>query len=246
MKEVMQHAKRFNLFQIFMVLLTVGILSACNKEEEQIATVTEEDAVEVVENALKVESEGLVVEVEDAALVTEEYVEKTLPPCGASFDSTVVRNISNAYITADYTSNWNWTIICNNQNIPATLNFNRTTQGQYETTRLLSDDSAAGGWTIDNIILGDTYVINGVYSRQGNQESKVRNRLTFTSSVEFDLSDLVVDKDIYRILSGTATFTISGTSSGGGSFQYSGEIIFLGDGMATITLNGHTYTVDLY
>ncbi len=246
MKTVMQNAKRINLFQFFVLLLAFGMFSACNKEEEQVTTVSEEDAVEVIENALVVESEGLTAEIEDAAQVADEYAEKAEVPCGETFDSTVVYTLANSYITANYTSDWAWTLSCNQQNIPTTLDFTRTTDGEYETTRMLSDDSATGVWTMDNLLLGDAYIINGSYSRTGNQESKVRNMPTFTSTVEFDLTDVNVDKDLYRISSGTATFTISGTGSGGRNFQYTGEIIFLGDGAATITINDNTYSVDLY
>ncbi len=247
MKTVMQNSQRINLLQFLALVLAIGLLSGCNKEEEQqVTTVSEEDAVEVVENALKVESEGLTAEVEDAAQVADEYAEKTEVPCGETFDSTAVYSLTNTYITADYTSSWSWTLSCNQQNIPTTLDFTRTTEGDYETTRMVSDDSATGAWTLDNLLLGDAYTINGSYVRTGSQESKVRNMTTFSSTVEFALADVNVDKDLYRITDGTATFTISGTGSGGRSFQYTGEIIFLGDGAATITINGNTYSVDLY
>jgi hypothetical protein len=88
-------------------------------------------------------------------------------------------------------------------------------------------------------------MLNGTYNRSGSQTSKVRDRNSFTSELDMTLASLSVNKNTLQIDGGTGTFTLTGSVAGGGSFSYEGSITFLGNGMATITINGETYEIDL-
>jgi hypothetical protein len=46
------------------------------------------------------------------------------------------------------------------------------------------------------------------------------------------------------IVSGSATFATKGTNASG-SWNYSGTVVFLGNGMAKITINGIVYNVNI-
>lgn len=236
----------------FLGLATMALLlvftTSCEKEsttgpEEALS---EEEVVAVVEGALVMETEGITAEAIDAATTSDEYLEKNNGPCNASFDTTVVRSYSGARISSSYTSHWGWTVHCNDMLVPNLLDFSRTTVGIYETLRMSSDDNASSNWTIDNLITGDNYVIDGNYTREGSQVSKVRSQNSFESSLAVTVTDLNVHKELKRIESGSATYALSGESSTGTSFLYEGEIIFLGNGSATVTINGNTYEVDLF
>lgn len=238
----------YHLLALASMALLLVFSTSCEKEttsgpEE---TLSEEEVVAVVEGALLMNTEGITAEALDAANTSDEYLEKNNGPCEASFDTSVVRSYSGARISSAYTSHWGWTVHCNDLMVPNSIDFGRTTVGIYETLRMSSNDQANSNWAVDNLIAGDNYIINGSYTREGSQTSKVRSQNSFSSSLFVELSDLQVHKELKRIESGTATYALSGESTNGNSFHYEGQIIFLGDGSATVTINGNTYEIDLF
>ncbi len=245
-------SQRFSFAVMMALLLSSGALfTSCNKEDNeprQQEKLTEEDALDVVEGAMMAGTEGLGAEVESAVYLADEYAEKSLTgnPCGETFDSTVVRSISNASLTASYTTSWEWTVLCNNANIPSALDYSRTAAGNYETARMRSDDSAVSAWNIGNLILGDNYVLDGAYTRQGSQESKVRNQYGFSSLFTMEIDELNVDKGTHQIQSGIAGFTLTLTGPEGNSQAFEGDVVFNGGGNVTIIINGNSYTIDLF
>jgi hypothetical protein len=56
----------------------------------------------------------------------------------------------------------------------------------------------------------------------------------------------MIDKSSMRVTSGTMDITMTGSTTRGSTFSFSGVITFLGNGQATITLsNGTVYNVSL-
>ncbi|NUO00860.1 MAG: hypothetical protein HUU01_09635 [Saprospiraceae bacterium] len=240
-----------NLFSQVTFLMVLGLMAtSCNKETEEPQDVlTEEEIVAVVEGAMLADTDGLAAQSEDAVYIAEQYTVKDGlggGPCGETMDSTVSYNYTDPRITASYNSTFIWTLNCNNNSIPQSLDFDRTAEGNYETARMISDDSAVGDWLVENIVTGANYVINGSYSREGSQTSKVRNQNAFTSSLQVSLDDLNLDKGTRRIVSGIASFTLNGSGTAGRSFSYEGDLVFNGNGSVTIIVNGHSHTIDLY
>ncbi|MCB0677031.1 MAG: hypothetical protein KDC30_10105 [Saprospiraceae bacterium] len=229
------------------LLLAASItLTSCQQEEaEPVAALSDEEALDLVEGALANTTQGLTQEALDAAYVAEPYVEKGGgDPCGMTFDSTVVRSLNKPNITANYTSSWGWTVLCTPQGIPNAVDYVRQTTGSYETTRLLSQDSAEGEWNVGNLLIGQTILVNGAYSRSGTQTSKVFNQQTYSSEFSVDVTDLGIDKSTYEISGGTGDFTLSGENGDGQSFSISGTITFLGNQSAAVTINGQTHTIN--
>ena len=71
-------------------------------------------------------------------------------------------------------------------------------------------------------------------------------KLHLRDTTQFTVTDLKVNKITKLIDSGLATLVISGEGTTGYSFNHTGSVEFLGDGSAIVTVNGHTWTVDLY
>lgn len=218
-----------------------------NKDNIDDLVIDEAEVVEVMEGAMKTSSDGMAEDLEEAVYLAQEYEEKSGGnPCGESFDSTVVRQVSNTYITASYNANWGWTIICNDFNVPAEIDFTRASSGTYETARMFSDDSSDGNWNIGNLILGDAYVFNGSYTRQGSQESKVNEQNSFSTILSIEVDNINIDKGNQEILSGIGSFTLTATGPEGATSTFEGDIVFNGGGSVTIIINGNSYTFDLY
>ena len=86
--------------------------------------------------------------------------------------------------------------------------------------------------------------MNGAYTRNGSQESKIGQQNSFTSTLTITASNLLVDKSTQEINGGTASFTLEGSGSGGTNITYTGSIVFNGNQSATLTLNGNSYPLN--
>ncbi len=221
-------------------------LMACNKSDDNASNLSDEEVVAVLEGALMSSSGGISNEIADATQIAVRYTEKTIlgGDCGETFDSTVTRSVNNANITASYATTWQWMINCNNLMVPTSIDYDWTANGAYETARMISDDSSVSNWTVNNLITGSSWTLNGTYVRSGNQTSKVRNRSSFVSELTIGVENLAVSKNTLDIVSGAATFTLTGSVNGGSGFSRSGSIVFNGNGTATVTINGQTYEID--
>lgn len=236
----------------FLLIGAIAFLStACNKEADNTPAeeaITAEETLALVEAALMEGAEGITHEVDDAVEVAELVLEKTLSNtyCGLSKDSTITRSFNRTRLSGEYATSWGWMLNCNEQEVPVNLTFSREAIGTYESLRLTSDDRAESDWVLDNLVFGTAYVLNGTYKREGTQTSKVREQKSFSSTVQFTVTDLSVGKIKRRINSGSAVLLISGQASSGENFSFSGTVEFLGDGAATVTINGEVYNIDLY
>jgi hypothetical protein len=108
-----------------------------------------------------------------------------------------------------------------------------------------SDDSSSGGFVLTGLApAAPAYVLNTTYTRDGSQVSKIARNYSFTSKLIIKSTNINVDKTSFKILSGTATVTVSGASSSGKSFNFNGTITFNGDNKATLVLNsGASYNI---
>ncbi|MBK6903437.1 MAG: hypothetical protein IPH04_11690 [Saprospirales bacterium] len=229
-----------SLYFLFLALSFSLLSSSCKKEEEAVA-MTEEEAVEVIESSMSAEAQGMAGEASDVAEAAESFADESL--CGMTGDSSLSYTIDQVNLQASYTIAWGWELVCTGF-IPNTLEFVRTTDGTYETNRLKSDDSAISSWDITNLVTGTQYIMNGSYTREGSQESKIGQQNEFSSTLVITATDILVDKVTQEIAGGTASFTLTGNGSGGSDVSYTGTIVFNGNQSATLTINGNSHPLN--
>ena len=235
----------------FMLLLTVSFASfSCDSEKEEqpeTAVLEDEEILAIVNVALVADSEGATAEAVEMAYVADAALDADTPSiaCGETSDSTFLTTINESWITGSYQNALTWGLNCNG-NLPISIFYGRQMDGNYETERLSSEDVSSSDWLMESLLVGPNYIFNGRYERNGIQESKVREMRSFTSTVLLEVEDLNIDKGEKQIVSGVATFTLSGTVNNETSFSQTGTVVFLGDGQANIIFNGNTYTVDLF
>lgn len=231
----------------FLALISISLFSSCEKESTTPENITDEEVVEILTGALISDTEGITAEAVEVAAVAEPYESgnPNEPICGTLFDSTLTYNINTAQINANYTSSFGWTLECNNFGIPITLIWSSNTEGNYESNRFLSEDSGMSNLTVTDLITGPNFMINGSYTREGTQESKIGNMRSFESLTNLALNELAISKTTQTVVSGNGTFLMTGTGSEGGTFSVEGGIVFNGNGTATVTVNGNTYTITL-
>ena len=150
--------------------------TSCDKDDDtstEELTITEEEAVDIIESALVASTEGIGKEIEDALYLAEEYsgnldsdeIEERDNPCETVYDSTVVRNIDNPNLTVNYSLSWEWSFQCNDFQIPVAMDYSISTNGDFETTRLISANSSNSSWTLENLLTGTFYLLNGSYNQ---------------------------------------------------------------------------------
>lgn len=233
------------------VLLMAATAVSCQDEDSNNtgAAVTEAEAADAIEAAVTTESNGVAKMASDAGTVaTTEAVYTNSPDvaCGQQYSDTHSAIGSGANYSYDYEGSHSYELSCNELGLPDSFAYSYTMAGTYDTPRLYSDDTASADVAITGLSSGtEVAVINGTYTRNGYQESKVRQLRHFNSLITINLAGVSINKTTQQIAGGTASVIITGTGSGGGTFSYDGAITFNGNQTATLVINGNTYTINL-
>lgn len=236
--------------KLFLLACLLCIAGACKDDNDDSSAMTSEEAADVVGSSLAMNSSGLTAVVNtsvngaDAAITASEGGRTAT--CGytnqQSFSAT---SLPGAIITYSYDYSYSYILTCGND-IPQNLAITTVYDGQFDAPRLASQHSGTSNLTITALDeSAASYIINGNYNRSGAFQSKIRNKNSSTSTVDFSINDLTVNKTDQRVLSGSASVTLTGSISGKGSFTYTATVVFEGDETATVTINGTVYHVDL-
>jgi hypothetical protein len=166
--------------------------------------------------------------------------------CGTTLTDSATYSGSNASVTFNYFAKYSRTLNCNAQDAPDNLSDVLTYNGSFSNPRISTTASGTANATIAG--LGQTatdFVINGEYKRQGTFQSSVGNKPNGNSNVDIMITNLTLSKPGRAIVSGSGTFTISGTA-GKATYNFTGTITFNGDGTATLNVTGgSSYVVNL-
>lgn len=236
--------------KLFLLACLLCVAGACNDDDDDSTAMTSEEAADVVGSSLAVNSSGLAAVVNASAEGADAALEASeggrTAACGYTNQLTFSANsLPSALITYSYDYSYSYILTCGD-NVPQSLAVTTTYEGQFDAPRLASQHTGSSNLTITALDESATsYIINGDYDRSGSFQSKIRNKNSSTSTVDFSIDDLTVDKTNQKILSGSASVTITGSVTGKGSFTYTATVIFEGDGTAKVTINGTVYIVDL-
>jgi hypothetical protein len=230
--------KTFFSKRILSLLIASLMLFSCNDDENVNASISEEEAAEVVAQAVIGTSGGETGQIESAAKIAEDVVS-----CGVQKDSSISKsNLPGAAVTYLLNLNWDYSLTCG-ENAVFQSSFSGNTV--YDAPRMSSNDQSTGSFTITDFgPTSATYTFNSSYVREGTQVSKVGSKRSFSSKTEITSANIKVDKGTRKILSGEAAVAISGSASTGERCSYSGTITFNGSQKATLKFqNGSTYSI---
>lgn len=236
-----------SITSLLLIALITLFLSSCSDDNESIeeTTISEEEAVEIIDDTLDEETGGL-------NELIQSFVEELLTDilnndvCGNLYQSSYPFDYSGDLVTADYDVAWNYELLCNAYNVPESVSFNAISTGNYDSVRIDSNDNSDLNVTIAGLSPLDSYLtLNGNYTRDGSQQlTTVLNTRNLTSTLNLDLTNVLIDTTSYQITSGTGDFTLSYTNLNN-TYFYTGNMVFNGNGNITIVINGLTYTIDL-
>jgi hypothetical protein len=253
--------KSFKLFSL--LVLAFCLTTACTKSTDEIPqannadlSISEEEAIEVIEGALSANSQGISSETAAMAELGAEASnftgqahaksrsQQNILECGVPRDTTFNTSKNTANLTANYELSVNFLLHCTQVGLPQSIDYQKTSKGSHETKRFSSQDASESNWTLNNIVTGADYIANGKYSRTGTQSSKVHNKKQFSYKITVEAENLKVDKGEQTITSGKGSLALEGTDASGKNYSFKGEIVFTGNQTATVILNGETYTID--
>jgi len=246
---------------VAMAALTIFAASSCHKDSSPTTStpvVTESEAAQVTTDAVTPSTGGMAGQVDAAAQLyssasvsggtvssvnsSHMSLYSTLI-CGTLKDSTITyASVAGAVPSYTYSLEWQYTLACT---IPSSLTLNFAGSGSYEGLILSSQFNSTGGFVLTGLAAGTAdYTYTSTYGRQGTTTSKVGAKNTFTHNLTIKSKNILYDKATSEIASGTATVSLTCTSTSGQSWIYGGTLTFLGNKKATLVLNsGVVYNI---
>ena len=236
-------------YKLLIAGLLFGILfTSCEKDDDNNTIILNDEAAEIIANSLSTSSYGFASQIEDAAELADSIYEekkeavKNLKSVNA--DSTfTITSPPDSRVTYEYTVSYSYGIQMNG--IQPEFFFNFTTNGEYTAQRITSSNQSQGELIVSNLTAGsNNYLLNGSCSRTGSQTVTIEVQREFSSTINFNMEDISIDKTTFEMLGGSAEVSITGTSNSA-SFDMQGSIVFNGNKSATLTINGVVYEIDL-
>ena len=231
------------ILKITAFALGLLMFTSCGRDREAIkAAISESQAADLIESALQESMAGMTEQVATMAAIAKENITAA---CGTSQDTTITVTNQTLIGDAEYVTDYNWTLECENDSIPSNYDFNCHTEGSYNNNRMSSNDNGDGTWKLGGLAESSAvFLANGTYNRNGEQTFKSDGIYT-ESKMSMTLTNLEVDKDKEVITGGIADVGVSGETADGESFDFEGTIVFKGDGKATLTINGKKFNIEL-
>ncbi len=230
--------KSTNFIKVLTInFLTIALfLTSCKKAEDIIESVSEEEAVEVVENALSSEAGGLAGQIEQSTAIVTASTSSKNDYCGMSFDSVItIVNPAETVITYHYNLEWDWIVNCNQFQIPESFVFTCEMGGGYDAPRMSANDAASVSFELSGLDLSsDLISFNGGFEREGTCQSKIGEKRSFSSKIILEAIDVKVEKATGKLMSGTADLMLEAKTSEGKTFSFDGVITFTGGDSATL------------
>lgn len=232
-----------NLLPFFAILFFAALasLTSCRKDpEEVIELISNSEAAEIIEDAVASRTAGLSAPTIDAAALVDAY----LNSCGTPGDTSYTKAKTGGVATYDYAFEMDWLITCSDLGVPQTANINIAGAGDFSSPHWLGTENTAGELVFTGLSpMEASYVVNGAYDLTGNLTGSLRKvSPSFDCVVTLHLTNLLIDKNTYKITGGSGTAVITASSANGQTKTLNGDLVFNGNGSATVTVNGHEHT----
>ena len=170
----------------------------------------------------------------------------TDPTCGQSIDTTLSVTGSSNGGTATITGTVKFNYTCTN-NVVSGFTTNDVLTIVLASPSLNLSYKVGENLTLLSLNPADDNAnlsLNGSLSSNGSYQYNTGTKRSGTEVFDYTLSQLIISPTLGDVVSGSATFNTSGTGPRG-VWSYSGTMVFLGDHLATVTINGKVYHVNL-
>jgi hypothetical protein len=237
--------KTLKLPLVIALLLFAAI--GCKKSDTKTnitANVSNAEAADMVAGSLSLNSNGLASVSDDVTLTAATPSAHHLE-CGVTRADSMSRSNTFGGVTYSYNLKYSYTLNCHN-NVPDNLTGSLAYGGSFSGPHISSSNSGSATFTVAGLSpTANNFVLNGEYKRSGTFQSKLDTTNHGSSNIDIVVTSLTLTKPGRKIASGSATFTITGDVPKKGNFSFTGNVVFNGDGTATLTVNGTVYKIHL-
>ncbi len=232
--------------KVFLALMMMTAFACSDDDDQTQETLTSDEAADMVATSISSSSGGMTTMLEEVSVTTSANAGGRVNECGYSEQIDVLKSSPEGeLISYDYTYHYDFAIICA-QAIPSSMIVNVDYEGWLDAPRLSTENDGSGNLSVTALDASySSFVVNGSYSRSGSFVSKVQNQNSSTSTITLMLEDIGIEKEGSNISGGSASVTISGTVNGKGEFSFVGSIVFNGNGLAELDIDGTKYSIDV-
>jgi hypothetical protein len=239
---------------ILFVLVAAGIsmaVPACKKDDDtkSAPALSETEVSAVVAQSLSANSGGILSQTNSSIDITNRIAaprqgaKTTSEYCGTSLNDSI--NISSDVFT--YAMKWSYLLTCTTEKEPQSLAVSFAGRVKLQTEKLTLNDSSVVKFKLTGLESDSTLLVfNQTFNRIGSMKVvSDSSSVTYATLLSYIAADVKVEKATRRIVSGTAAINVSGVSTTGKSFSYSGTVTYTGDNKATFAIKGgSSFTID--
>ena len=229
---------------VLAIAFLIGMTS-CHREGIIRDNFSNEEAAELVSNAIQNATDGISEQLSDMT----QYVTETIADnfeCGVTIDSSFTKTVQKVRVSAEYDVAWDWTPTCNDLDNMIALDYNGVLTGGYTGLRASSEETKTTSLTITGMQLASAVLTyDGSSLNEGTQTVTVKETKNISSKLTMSMTGITVDKIETEISDGDISFELLVVVDGGDPITFTGTVEFLGSRDANITINGETFLVDL-
>jgi len=229
--------KNFRLISV--LLLTVLMLSGCKKDDKTVSEATTEEVASIMVTSFCTGSAGTLTQMEDAVEMAMSSGSKSM-----MYDSSfTISNTPGATITYQYVMNYDFGFVNLN-----TFQLAYDASGNYSSPSISGDISTSGTLGLSGLSIYDLsafYSLNGNALRNGTFTMNIGDNNSISGTVTTTITNFKFLKTTGLCESGTANIVVSGSTSSGKDFSLTGILVYEGNHVGSLTINGKTYSVNL-
>jgi hypothetical protein len=232
--------------------LIIGF-TACNNDDDDKPnnSITSDEAAVIVSSSFSSNTSGVNFVSTEAAGTSEDLLEDNangrVAACGASKNIDLSgESPDGGSIIWSYDFSYKFQLNCNDEEKPSSVSVDLSYSGDFSGPRLSTEHS--GTSELDLIGLEESvenFLLEGFYKRSGSFEQKEGDKKSGSSRIEIELADVVIDKQTHKIISGTATYTLTGTVPAKGDYTYEGTVTFQGEDTADLKVGDDNFSLNL-
>jgi hypothetical protein len=167
--------------------------------------------------------------------------------CGSTKIDTFTRqNPSGTVYNYNYKLIYSHKLNCNSNKLPDNITGNLLYSGNYSNPSISIKNAGSANFILAGLTTTATvHSLNGEYKSTGSFKLKSDTTNTGSASIDIVIKNLTISKSTQLITGGTATAIITGSTFKKGDFTYNGTLTFKTGSLATLVLNGTTYSINL-
>jgi hypothetical protein len=234
----------------WLFLSLFAVVLACQDDDEPASAITSEEAAFLISASLASNTSGVNFVSAKTADVTVDMVADNsggrVAACGLSQNIDLSGSSPDgAAVSFSYDFSYKFKLNCNGESQPSDVTVNLSYSGAFDAPKLAAEHTGLAELAVTGLEeTAAEFLLTGLYKRTGSFEHKELEK-SGSSSIEVTFKDVVVDKQTHKIVSGTATYALSGNVPDKGAFKYNGNIVFQGSDVAELNVSGVKFSTSL-